>query len=341
VVLSRFERNQTKRKQNNPERLNNMKAMMPIGKLYLTTTLIAVAIGILATPAYADNVTAWGGGGTDNNWTDGANWNAFGGSTAPANDGTRDVWVSWTGNTRTDQIVDTPYSVNSIFLPNTMPNPITLSGSDLTVVGAPPTGGGEGAIGVQGGSLIINNNVSISSSIIELLVANNGLLTLNGAVTTGAGSVTTLMNYNWNTFSSSSLILGPTASFTGTELDVVSITTGGVYGGTTLTLDNNNSLNDSLTLKLSEASLGNASDSAKLDLNFSGTQTVGGFSIDGVAQAAGTYGATGSGAMFIDDIHFLGTGMLLVTPVPEPSAGAIILVGSGLLIGFKRLRRRA
>lgn len=47
-----------------------------------------------------------------------------------------------------------------------------------------------------------------------------------------------------------------------------------------------------------------------------GTETVGTLFFGGVQQAAGTWGATGSGATHIDDDRFMGSGMLLVTSGP-------------------------
>ena len=49
--------------------------------------------------------------------------------------------------------------------------------------------------------------------------------------------------------------------------------------------------------------------------------------LDGQPLAAGTYGATGSGAKNIDDVHFAGTGVLTVLGGSVPSSsGAIIII---------------
>ncbi len=63
------------------------------------------------------------------------------------------------------------------------------------------------------------------------------------------------------------------------------------------------------------------SDHGKLDLNFSGGQTVAGLYFDGVEQGHGTYGATGSGADTINDDWFTGSGRLQVRP---PAAGPAV-----------------
>ncbi|MDQ8206329.1 hypothetical protein QEH52_02335 [Coraliomargarita sp. SDUM461003] len=52
-------------------------------------------------------------------------------------------------------------------------------------------------------------------------------------------------------------------------------------------------------------------------------ETIGGLYFDNVLQAFGTWGATGSGATFINDDWFSGTGVLTV--VPEPSTYTLLL----------------
>jgi autotransporter-associated beta strand protein len=49
---------------------------------------------------------------------------------------------------------------------------------------------------------------------------------------------------------------------------------------------------------------------AKVNLNFTGSEAVFYLKIDGSPAAAGTWGATGSGATNIDDTHFTGTGVI-------------------------------
>jgi fibronectin-binding autotransporter adhesin len=55
-------------------------------------------------------------------------------------------------------------------------------------------------------------------------------------------------------------------------------------------------------------------DNAKIEV--SGTETIGTLFFAGVQQAAGTWGATDSGATNIDDVHFSGTGVVSVTTGP-------------------------
>ena len=63
-----------------------------------------------------------------------------------------------------------------------------------------------------------------------------------------------------------------------------------------------------------------------------GTEVVDKLVIDGTGLAAGTYGATGSGATNIDDVHFAGTGVVQVTTSPQAGFGAWINT-FGLAVG--------
>lgn len=90
------------------------------------------------------------------------------------------------------------------------------------------------------------------------------------------------------------------------------------------------------------------------DLNFTGTDTISRLFFDGVSQAIGTYGATGSGATFINDTFFTGSGVLNVTvspgsgaglgvgAVPEPGSLSLMIFGisSALISCSRRLNRR-
>ncbi|MFK7910616.1 MAG: autotransporter-associated beta strand repeat-containing protein [Akkermansiaceae bacterium] len=117
-------------------------------------------------------------------------------------------------------------------------------------------------------------------------------------------------------------------------------------GAGTLTLTRNNSYIgnttiDAGTLSIQNAYLADAADiymnsAAIFDLDYSGTDTVNSLFIDGASQAAGTWGAVGSGATN-ESALFTGNGLLEVTTfVPEPSSTALLGLGGLALI----LRRR-
>jgi hypothetical protein len=68
---------------------------------------------------------------------------------------------------------------------------------------------------------------------------------------------------------------------------------------------------------------------AVLNLNYIGTDIVDELSLGGALQTPGTWGASGSGATFIDD-SFTGTGTLTVTTGAAPSAYQAWVVANGL-----------
>jgi autotransporter-associated beta strand protein len=93
----------------------------------------------------------------------------------------------------------------------------------------------------------------------------------------------------------------------------------------------NNYISDNRTLSMVTGAFAN--------LNFVGTDTISGLVLGGVAQAAlGTYGSSASGATFVFNNFFSGTGTL--TLIPEPSTWAMTIVGAGLLLSVQRFRRK-
>jgi autotransporter-associated beta strand protein len=117
---------------------------------------------------------------------------------------------------------------------------------------------------------------------------------------------------------------------------------------------------DAGTLSITNPYLADASDvrlttGGIFDLNFAGMDTISRLFFDGASQPIGTYGATGSGATFINDTFFTGSGVLNVTAfpgsgsgldragvVPEPGAFSLMIfgVGSALITCNNRFRRR-
>ena len=94
----------------------------------------------------------------------------------------------------------------------------------------------------------------------------------------------------------------------------------------------NNYIGDAASISIATGALAN--------LNFTGSDSVGGIVLNGVAQTTpGTYGSTSSGATF-QSAFFSGTGTLtLGAAVPEPATW--MLMGFGLLVGAQRFRRKS
>lgn len=172
--------------------------------------------------------------------------------------------------------------------------------------------------------------VSVSSNVITATSPNVSRLVLSGNVTLGAGSTLTLGAANpvyvsalIRTSSTPQDIefTGPVAGSgavvaQGSETSSYTLAAPGYSGDTTvlggtLRLGAGNSANDASTVTI-------ASSGAKLRLE--AADTVARLFVGSTQLAAGTYGATGSGAATIDDARFAGPGVLTVTsgPVTDP-----------------------
>lgn len=159
------------------------------------------------------------------------------------------------------------------------------------------------------------------------LVSGSGQVVLNGPAFVSTAKADSLI---------SSLISG-TGSFTkeGTGLLTLSNVSNAYLGDTTV---------NGGTLSLAAAYLADAASvtlaaGSVLNLNYLATDTIGNLVLGGVTQAAGTYGAIGSGAG-VETSYLTGTGILNVAAVvPEPET--MVLLGAGLAAaGFLRRRRR-
>ncbi len=215
----------------------------------------------------------------------------------------------------------------------------TLTGAN-TYTGATTISNGTLQLGNGGttGTLSPSSAISIASGAVLRFNRTSGSNFVQGtdfssAAITGAGGIikdgTDSLTFNVaNTFSGGLTINSGTviASADGAlGAGNVSLTAGSV----TLTLQNGvtqNYINDAKTLSYVNTDV--------INLNYVGTDVVAGLMVDGVAQAAGVYGALGLNP----DGVFAGTGT--ITVVPEPTTVGMMVLGASLLIGLQRFRRK-
>jgi fibronectin-binding autotransporter adhesin len=215
----------------------------------------------------------------------------------------------------------------------------TSSGSSTRTLTVSNTGGATLA-----GNVFLSENNSTAGRV--FIINGSAATTISGVITNNnvgntlaAGlrysGTSTLTLSNTNTYGGGTAITVAGGAITATKDGAFG--TGNVSlattGGVTLTLQGgatNNYISDFANLILIT---GNT-----VNLNFTGTDdTIGQLIVNGASQAAGEYGAVGSGAP--NELALLfGTGRLNVIGIPEPAT--TMLIGLGLLIGAQRLRRK-
>jgi autotransporter-associated beta strand protein len=207
--------------------------------------------------------------------------------------------------------------------------------------------GGGSATFNWGGGVIEVTGSDLTTSVAMTLVSNTtSTINTNGLNATWSGGLSgngSLDKIGVGTFTlnGTNTYAGGTDVSAGT-LVITSFSSAGagnvsIADGANLTLETNAALASTTSLILV--------DGAQVELDFSGTDTISMFYLDGSAQAFGTWGGTGSGAQYIDPVLFSGSGVLEVTSVPEPAAFGFILGGlalmaaRGSIAGRKLLRK--
>ena len=207
------------------------------------------------------------------------------------------------------------------------------------------------AVAVQTSSYTVPSTGSLTAQGIFLNGATSTLNFNNGRLVAGSSSTGTLVSgsgtVNLNGLAYISPALGNSV------ISSLITGTGGLTkeGSGLLTLSNasnsyqGNTTVSGGTLSLAAAFLADAASvtlasGAVLDLSYLATDTIGNLILNGVTQAAGTYGTLGSGAQF-ETASLSGTGLLNVAAVvPEPQT--MVLLGAGVaVLGFLRRRRHA
>lgn len=197
---------------------------------------------------------------------------------------------------------------------------ITASAASSNFYNLSGTGTGTLTLNIQGGGQTFDTNS------FDVTIAQ-GMTGVGGLTKSGAGTLTV---------SGANVYAGATLVQAGTLL--VGGSVGGsslsVQNGGTLSLQNFSSLNDAIVLNLFAGST--------VNLNFTGTETIGTLSFNGSSVAPGTYSLAalqglggGSGVAFGGDSNAFVT----VTSIPEPSTIALVgMAGLAIAARFRRSR---
>jgi fibronectin-binding autotransporter adhesin len=162
--------------------------------------------------------------------------------------------------------------------------------------------------------------------------ANVGTLTFNGATNSYGGGTTVNVG---------TLAAGPTSVNAFGTGDVSVVSANAVFAGSLAKIliqaGASDAIANTATLSLAGGNVAGVADDGYADLGAGINEIVHGLVLGGVQQLSlGSYGATGSGATFINDEYFAGTGV--VTLVPEPSS--LMLLGTAVLgLAFTKRRR--
>jgi len=159
------------------------------------------------------------------------------------------------------------------------------------------------------GAVTVNDATAIYS--LGTFSDSVGTVTLDGGgqITSSTGVLTSTGTFEMKSGSASAILGGSGIGLNKTTAGTVTLTGVNTYTGATTISAGILAITHAFLSDTANVSIANP---AMLALNFAGADTVGSLTINGVVMGSGTYGATGSGATFIDDSHFTGTGRLIV-----------------------------
>lgn len=172
-------------------------------------------------------------------------------------------------------------------------------------------GGATGTVVVKSGARVGTYGARTMTT--PVTIESGGALYIEGALAAGTWTapVTLQGDSTFDTPAQALIVNGPVtgANLIKAGANNATIANPGYSGNTNVTagiliLGANNTANDASTVTIAAA--------AKLNLTHTAGDAVATLIIDTTTMPAGTYGATGSNATTIDDVHFLGTGRLVV-----------------------------
>ncbi len=208
---------------------------------------------------------------------------------------------------------------------------VTINGGTVTA-----TNGVNGSVNTTATFQLDLNGGSLYTPFIKVADreaggGNSAWLTFNGTVvhpTVNTNNFITLYGGNQNTYVGDggvnfstdghditvgvNLLASGTGGLTKSGAGKLTLTGNNTYSGPTHVLGGVLSLGSTNSLGSLPVDITNG---AAMNLNYTGQIQVTGLSLNGVDQPIGTYGATGSGATYINNTYFTGTGVLNVVPV--------------------------
>ncbi len=202
---------------------------------------------------------------------------------------------------------------------------VTLNGGTLTSVSGAAAGYqtysfDAAAVVTVGGTTA--STISTNGTFNGIHLNTNTVFNVANATTSAAADLTVsapLIDRN--------LSEGGAGGLTKNGVGTLTLTGANTYTGNTVVNAGKLAISTAYLAAAADVSIGAG---ASIALDYSGTDTIDELTIEGTAKSPGTYGATGSGATYIDDVHFSGTGTLTVTTGPAASGYASWAVAKGL-----------
>ncbi|MEO5714330.1 MAG: autotransporter-associated beta strand repeat-containing protein [Luteolibacter sp.] len=200
--------------------------------------------------------------------------------------------------------------------PTTLARDITVGASNAATTGTYAIGtGNANSAATINGAVTLNQNLTVSAT----NLSGNSVFTLAGSVTSGSTGTQTVTFDTTHPITASTVIGGGTGTIAVTKMGAGTATLSGAntYTGATTVSAGTLSLQSTY---LADASTVTISDTAFLNLNYAGTDTVTGLTLGVTPQLPGVYGALLSGAQF-ETARITGTGRIQVGAVATGYAG--------------------
>jgi autotransporter-associated beta strand protein len=173
---------------------------------------------------------------------------------------------------------------------------------------------GDLAIGTGSGAVWLNANLTVTHNGAGTLSIGSPVIGASGAgiVKDGTG---TLVLSGANTYSGESTVNG----------GVLAVTGSGKLGSGDVTVTSG-VLSNTVSTAIANTAILTIADGAAVYLSSGINEAVYRLQLGSNFASIGTWGTTGSGADYIDDTHFAGTGKVNVLDAPPPPAGTVLII---------------